>query len=132
MRRTTWQFPSRAPVTPPGRRHSKHFLPFCQPIFGSHSVSTGIIGHAPFDFSLPTAGDLGMLSAMYGRAGPRRFPDLGEAVGVVLLGVIAVWGAWFGVQSMLTLWWPVNVAYLLAGLAVAAISTAVARALLLR
>jgi 1,4-dihydroxy-2-naphthoate octaprenyltransferase len=58
--------------------------------------------------------------------------DLGEVVSLVLLGVIGVWGAWFGVQSLLTLWWPLNVAYLLAGLIVALISAAVARALLTR
>jgi hypothetical protein len=69
---------------------------------------------------------------MYG--GPRRgaLPDAGELLGVLLLAVIAIWGAWFGVQSMLTLWWPINVGYLLAGIAVAAVSAAVARALLSR
>jgi hypothetical protein len=58
--------------------------------------------------------------------------DLGEVLSLVLLGVIGIWGAWFGVQSLLTLWWPLNVAYLLAGLVVALISAAVARALLTR
>jgi hypothetical protein len=58
--------------------------------------------------------------------------DLGELTSLVLLAVIALWGVWFGVQSLLTLWWPVNVAYLLAGLAVAGVSAAVARALLTR
>jgi hypothetical protein len=61
-----------------------------------------------------------------------RRPDLGEFVGVALLAVIAVWGVWFGVQSLVTLFWPINVVYLLAGAAVAGISAAVARALLNR
>jgi hypothetical protein len=58
--------------------------------------------------------------------------DFGEVVSLFLLGVIGLWGAWFGVQSMLTLWWPLNIAYLVAGLIVALISAAVARALLTR
>ena len=49
-----------------------------------------------------------------------------------LLAVIAIWGIWFGVQSVLTLWWPINLAYLLAGLMVAIICGVVARALLAR
>jgi hypothetical protein len=58
--------------------------------------------------------------------------DIGELTSLVLLAIIAVWGVWFGVQSMLTLWWPINLAYLVAGLIVALISAAVARALLAR
>jgi hypothetical protein len=58
--------------------------------------------------------------------------DLGELLSLVLLGVIGVWGIWFGVQSLLTLWWPLNLAYLLAGLIVALIAAAVGRALLTR
>jgi hypothetical protein len=51
---------------------------------------------------------------------------------LVLLAVIAIWGIWFGVQSVLTLWWPINVAYLLAGILVAIVCAAIARALLTR
>jgi hypothetical protein len=69
---------------------------------------------------------------MRGYGGRNRMPDVGEVAGIVLLGVFAVWGVWFGVQSFLTLWWPINVAYALAGAAVAAICVAVARALLNR
>jgi hypothetical protein len=58
--------------------------------------------------------------------------DPAETVSVILLAVIAIWGVWFGVQSLLTLWWPINLAYLAAGCLVAAISTVVARALLNR
>ena len=58
--------------------------------------------------------------------------DFGELTSLVLLAVIGIWGIWFGVQSLLTLWWPINIAYLVAGLLVALISAAVARALLTR
>jgi hypothetical protein len=58
--------------------------------------------------------------------------DVGEIASLVLLGVIGVWGIWFGIQSLLTLWWPLNVAYLLAGALVAFVSAAVARAMLTR
>jgi hypothetical protein len=58
--------------------------------------------------------------------------DIGEVTSLVLLGVIGLWGLWFGVQSLLTLWWPLNLAYLLAGALVALVSAAVARALLTR
>jgi uncharacterized membrane protein len=58
--------------------------------------------------------------------------DLGEVTSLVLLAVIAIWGIWFGVQSVLTLWWPINVAYLLAGILVAIVCAAIARALLTR
>ncbi|MBV9169541.1 MAG: hypothetical protein JOZ81_05595 [Chloroflexi bacterium] len=58
--------------------------------------------------------------------------DLAELISVLLLGVIGLWGAWFGVQSLITLWFPVNVAYLLAGLVVAGVSVLVGRALLRR
>jgi len=64
--------------------------------------------------------------------GRRRVPDAGELIGVVVLAVIGVWGAWFGVQAWLTLFWPINVIYALAGAVVVLISTAVARALLSR
>ncbi len=60
----------------------------------------------------------------------RRLPDAGEWVGLVLLAVIGAWGVWFAWQSLLELWWPMNVAYSVAGLLVAAISTGVAWALL--
>ena len=49
-----------------------------------------------------------------------------------LLVVIALWGVWFGVQSFLTLWWPINLAFGLAGVVVAGIAAAVARAMLSR
>ena len=68
----------------------------------------------------------------YGGGGRFRLPDAGELIGILLLAIIAVWGAWFGVQSLITLWWPINVVYLLAGAAVAIVSAAVARALLTR
>jgi hypothetical protein len=58
--------------------------------------------------------------------------DIGELVSLVLLAVIGIWGVWFGIQSLLTLWWPINAAYLAAGLVVAIVSAAVARALLIR
>ena len=38
----------------------------------------------------------------------------------------------FGVQSLLTLWWPINALYLLAGVIVCAIAAGVARAILIR
>ncbi|MBV9542869.1 MAG: hypothetical protein JOY61_00645, partial [Chloroflexi bacterium] len=60
-----------------------------------------------------------------GRRGSRL--DLAELISVLLLGVIGLWGAWFGVQSLITLWFPVNVAYLLAGLVVAGVSVLVGR-----
>ena len=66
------------------------------------------------------------------RRRPGAALDAGELVSLILLAIIALWGLWFGVQSMLTLWWPINAAYLLAGLFVAGISAAVARALLIR
>ncbi len=69
---------------------------------------------------------------MRGYGGRRRLPDAGELVGIVLLLVMGVWGAWFGVQSLITLWWPINIAYFAAGALVAAISAAVARAMLNR
>jgi hypothetical protein len=58
--------------------------------------------------------------------------DIGEIVSLVLLAVIALWGIWFGIQSMITLWFPLNLAYLLAGAVVALVSVSVARALLKR
>jgi hypothetical protein len=64
--------------------------------------------------------------------GRKRLPDVGEAIGLVLLALIGLWGVWFGVQSLITLWWPINVAYLLAGALVAGISAAVGRAMLNR
>jgi len=69
---------------------------------------------------------------MNGYGGRRRVPDAGELIGIVLLAVIGLWGAWFGVQSLITLWWPINVAYFMAGALVAGISAAVARAMLIR
>lgn len=68
---------------------------------------------------------------MRGVAPPGRI-DLGEIVSLFFLAVMAVWGLWFGVQSLLTLWWPINAAYLLAGVIVAAISALVGRAILTR
>jgi len=67
-----------------------------------------------------------------GYGGRRRWPDAGELIGIALLGVIGLWGAWFGVQSLITLWWPINLGYFLAGGIVAAVSAGVARALLNR
>jgi hypothetical protein len=61
-----------------------------------------------------------------------RWPDLGEAGSILVLAVIGIWGVWFGVQSVLTLWWPLNVVYLLAGLIVAGVSAAVGRAVVSR
>jgi hypothetical protein len=58
--------------------------------------------------------------------------DAAELISVFLLAVIGLWGAWFGVQSLLTLWFPVNVVYLLAGCVVAVVSALVGRALLRR
>jgi len=60
------------------------------------------------------------------------WPDKAELVSLLVLGVISIWGVWFGVQSVLTLWWPLNLLYLAAGLVVAAISAAVGRAILIR
>ncbi len=69
---------------------------------------------------------------MRGHARGRRWPDLGEFISVVLLAIIGLWGLWFGLQSLTSLWWPINGAYLAAGLTVAAVSAAVARAILTR
>jgi hypothetical protein len=69
---------------------------------------------------------------MRGYGGRRRLPDVGEIVGMVLLAVMGLWGVWFAVQSLITLWWPINVAYFAAGALVAGISAAVARAMLNR
>ena len=60
------------------------------------------------------------------------WPGAGELISLLLLAVIGIWGVWFGVQSVLTLWWPLNALYLLAGLAVGVISAAVGRAVLSR
>jgi hypothetical protein len=57
---------------------------------------------------------------------------MGEAGSILVLAVIGVWGIWFGVQSVLTLWWPLNVVYLAAGLIVAAVSAAFGRAIVSR
>jgi hypothetical protein len=62
----------------------------------------------------------------------RRLPDLGELLGIVMLAVMGAWGVWFGWQSMVGLWWPLNVAYAAAGGAVALIAAGVAWALLNR
>jgi hypothetical protein len=59
-------------------------------------------------------------------------PDFGELLSLVVLAVIGAWGVWFGVQSVTSLWWPLNVLYLLAGALVAAVSAAVGWALLSR
>jgi hypothetical protein len=59
-------------------------------------------------------------------------PDLGELIGVVILAIMGAWGLWFGWQSIVGLWWPLNLAYGMAGLAVAGIAAAVARAVLRR
>jgi hypothetical protein len=64
--------------------------------------------------------------------GPRRLPDAAELISVIVLAIMAVWGAWFCVQSLLALWWPLNLAYGLAGAMVAIISAVVARAVLKR
>ena len=61
-----------------------------------------------------------------------RLPDLGEWLGIIMLLIIGAWGVWFGWQSAISLWWPLNVAYTLAGAAVALISLAVAVAMLKR
>ena len=69
---------------------------------------------------------------MRGYGGRKRLPDVGELIGIVLLAVMALWGIWFGLQSLLALFWPINVLYALAGAIVAVISAAVARAMLSR
>jgi hypothetical protein len=60
------------------------------------------------------------------------WPDRGEVVSLLVLAMIGIWGAWFGVQSLFALWWPLNVIYLLAGVGVAAIAAAVGRAIMSR
>ena len=60
----------------------------------------------------------------------RRLPDAGELIGLIVLAVIGLWGLWFGVQSLSTLWWPLNLAYSAAGAVVACISFGVGWALL--
>jgi len=69
---------------------------------------------------------------MRGYGGRHRLPDAGELIGIVLLAVIGLWGVWFGLQALLTLWWPINALYALAGAVVAFISAAVGIALLNR
>jgi hypothetical protein len=59
-------------------------------------------------------------------------PDFGEVVSLFFLAVIGAWGVWFAVQSMLTLWWPLNALYLAAGVVVFLIAAAVGRAILIR
>jgi hypothetical protein len=59
-----------------------------------------------------------------------RLPDAGELVGIILLGIIGIWGICFGLQSLLALWWPLNVGYGLAGALVASVSCAVAWAII--
>ena len=61
-----------------------------------------------------------------------RLPDLGELIGIVMLVIIGAWGVWFGWQSANSLWWPLNLAYTLAGAAVALISVGVTVAMLNR
>ena len=62
----------------------------------------------------------------------RRWPAGGEVIGIALLAVIGLWGLWFALQSLLTLWWPINAAYVIAGALVAGVSAAVAKAILNR
>jgi len=69
---------------------------------------------------------------MRGYARRGRWPDIGEVASIVVLAIIGVWGVWFGLQSLMTLWWPLNAAYLAAGLVVAFVSAAVGRAILTR
>jgi hypothetical protein len=69
---------------------------------------------------------------MRGYARRGRWPDVGEVASIIVLAIMGVWGVWFGVQSLMTLWWPLNVAYLAAGLVVALVSAAVGRAILTR
>jgi hypothetical protein len=59
-----------------------------------------------------------------------RLPDATELVGILLLGIIGIWGVWFGLQSLLALWWPLNLGYGLAGALVAGVSCAVAWAII--
>jgi hypothetical protein len=61
-----------------------------------------------------------------------RLPDIGELIGIGMLVVIGAWGVWFGWQSAISLWFPLNVAYALAGAIVALISIGVSLALLNR
>lgn len=61
-----------------------------------------------------------------------RLPDMGELLGIALLLIIGGWGVWFGWQAAISLWWPLNLAYAVAGAAVAIISVAVSIALLNR
>ena len=75
----------------------------------------------------------GYSESMAGRyRGRGRWPETSELIAIILLGVIALWGVWFAVQSLLTLWWPINVGYLLAGLVVALVAVGIARALIIR
>ena len=69
---------------------------------------------------------------MRGYARRGRWPDIGELASIIVLALIGIWGVWFGVQSLMTLWWPLNAAYLAAGLVVAFVSAAVGRAILTR
>jgi hypothetical protein len=59
-------------------------------------------------------------------------PDAGEWLGIIMLAIIGAWGLWFGWQSLIGLWWPLNLAYAVAGALVALISAGVAVALLNR
>jgi hypothetical protein len=61
-----------------------------------------------------------------------RLPDIGELLGIGLLLIIGAWGVWFGWQAAISLWWPLNVAYAVAGGVVALISIAISLALLNR
>lgn len=61
-----------------------------------------------------------------------RLPDIGELLGIGLLLIIGAWGVWFGWQAAIGLWWPLNVAYAVAGGVVALISIAISLALLNR
>ena len=72
------------------------------------------------------------MRVMRGYVGRGRLPDFGELLSLLFLAVIAAWGVWFGVQSLMTLWWPVNALYLAAGVIVFAIAAGVARAILIR
>ena len=67
------------------------------------------------------------MARSYGGRG--RFPSAGQLLSIALLAVIALWGVWFGVQSVIALWWPLNLAYGVAGLSVALLSVSIAWAL---
>jgi hypothetical protein len=66
------------------------------------------------------------------RRRPGATLDLGEVTSLLLLAAIAIWGVWFAVQAAMSLWFPLNALYGLAGVGVAVVCVLVGRALLSR